>query len=227
VSPVEEVLAEPVAVPAYVPMEPMLPAPAPPRYWCDFCKEFSLMPHTLEYTYLLPTPTPPSPTPMATGNGVPPLDPWFLATQAAPALDAVKVEEEEVVTGPGIGYLVNPGCTRAARTGVPPYYVMDIAGPSAPPPAAAPTPPSTTRAEAAARVKAQALPDPPPAETLPTPTLRRLLGRKTAAVDRRPGFRRTGAWNPADLGLPSAEVLNMAVGGGGFYSPDEGESSPN
>jgi hypothetical protein len=76
-------------------------------------------------------------------------------------------------------------------------------------------------------MKAQALPDPPPAETLPTPTLRRLLGRKTVAVDRRPGLRRTGAWNPADLGLPCAEVLNMAVSGNGFYSPDEGEFSLN
>ena len=77
------------------------------------------------------------------------------------------------------------------------------------------------------RMKAQALPSPPPAEALPTSMLRRLLGRKTAAVDRRPGLRRTGAWNPTDLGLPSAKVLNMAVGGSGFYSPDEGESSSN
>ena len=46
---VDEVVAEPVAVPAYVRMEPMLPAPAPPRYWCDFYKEYTLMPHTLEY----------------------------------------------------------------------------------------------------------------------------------------------------------------------------------
>jgi hypothetical protein len=76
-------------------------------------------------------------------------------------------------------------------------------------------------------MKAKALPGPPPADTLPTPTLRCLLGRKMAAVDRRPGLRRTDAWNLADLGLPSAEVLNMAVGGSGFYSPDEGESSSN
>jgi len=76
-------------------------------------------------------------------------------------------------------------------------------------------------------MKAQALPSPPPAEALPTSMLWRLLGRKTAAVDWRPGLRRTGAWNPMDLGLPSAEVLNMAVGGSGFYSPDEGESSSN
>ena len=84
-----------------------------------------------------------------------------------------------------------------------------------------------TRAEAAARMKAKALPGPPPAKTLSTPALRRLLGRKTAAVDKRPGLCHTGAWNPTDLGLPSAEVLNMAVNGGGFYSPDEGESSSN
>jgi len=44
-------------------------------------------------------------------------------------------------------------------------------------------------------------------------------------MDRRPGLRRTGAWNPADLGLPSAEVLNMAIDGSSFYSLDEGESS--
>ena len=105
---VEEVGAEPVAAPAYIPMEPMSPAPAPPRYWCDFCKEFALMPHTLEYNYSLPSPTPVTPTtPVAT-----PLHPWYLATQAAPALDAMKVEEEEVVTGPDIGYLINPGGTR-------------------------------------------------------------------------------------------------------------------
>jgi len=105
---VEEVVAELVAAPSYVLMVPMSPAPAPPRYWCDFCKEFTLMPHTLEYNYSLPSPTPVTPTtPVAT-----PLHPWYLATQAAPALDAMKVEEEEVVTGPDIGYLINPGGTR-------------------------------------------------------------------------------------------------------------------
>ena len=76
-------------------------------------------------------------------------------------------------------------------------------------------------------MKAQALPSPPPAEALPTSMPRHLFGRKTAAVDRRPILRRTGALNRTDLGLPSAEVLNMAVGGSGFYSPDEGESSFN
>jgi len=197
--PIEEAVAEPAAVPAYAPIEPMLPTPAPPRFWCDFCKEFTPIPHTL--------------------------DPWFLNTQAAPALDAVEIEEENaVVSGPGIGILINPGGTRAARTGVPPYY---IAGPSVPPAVEAPASPPKTRAEAAVRMKAQALPSPPPAEALPTSMPRRLFGRKTAAVDRRPGLRRTGAWNPTDLGLPSAEVLNMAVGGSGFYSPDEGEASSN
>jgi len=162
---------------------------------------------------------------VAARTGVPPLDPWFLNTQAAPALDAVEIEEEDaVVSGPGLSILINPGGTRAARTGVPPYY---IAGPSVPPAVEASASPPRTRAEAAVRMKAQALPSPPPAEALPTSMLRRLLGRKTAAVDRRPGLRRTGAWNPTDLGLPSAEVLNMAVGGSGFYSPDEGESSSN
>jgi hypothetical protein len=56
--PVDEVVVKPVAVPAYVPMEPMSLAPAPPRYWCDFCKEYTLLPHTLEYNYSLPSPTP-------------------------------------------------------------------------------------------------------------------------------------------------------------------------
>ncbi|KAG2640746.1 hypothetical protein PVAP13_2KG115948 [Panicum virgatum] len=71
--PVDEMVAETVAVPAYAPMqEPMSPTPAPPRYWCDFCKEFALMPHTLEYSYSMP-----SPTPVASA---PPLHPWFLAT---------------------------------------------------------------------------------------------------------------------------------------------------
>jgi len=121
--PVEEAVAEPAAVPAYAPIEPMSPTPAPPRFWCDFCKEFTPIPHTL--------------------------DPWFLNTQAAPALDAVEIEEEDaVVSGPGIGILINPGGTRAARTGVPPYY---IAGPSVPPAAEAPASPPKTRAEAAAR----------------------------------------------------------------------------
>jgi hypothetical protein len=47
-----------------------------------------------------------------------------------------------------------------------------------------------------------------------------------ATVDRRLGIRRR-TWSPAALGLPFAEVLNMAVGGNDFYSPDEGESSSN
>ena len=77
-------------------------------------------------------------------------------------------------------------------------------------------------------MKAKALLASPSAETLPTLTLQRLLSLKTADVDRRPGLRpsiRAGCWNPIALGLPSKEVLNMVVGGGGFYSPNEGESS--
>ena len=112
-------------------------------------------------------------------------------------LDAVKVEEEEdVVTGLGIGDIFN----RAARTGVLPYFFLDRAGPSAspsaragplaPPPAATPPtapPPPATRAEAAARMKEKALPAAPPTSaegsaTTP-PTLRHLLGHRVAAVD--------------------------------------------
>ena len=249
--PVEEVVAEPVA--AYVPMEPMSPAPSPPRFWCDFCKEFTSIPHTLEYSYSLPTPTPASPTPVATGNGVPPLDPWFLNTRAAPALDAMKIEEEDedMVAAPGVSNLFNPGGMHVASTGVPLYSFFDAAGPSATPPAAttpmAPPPSvalplpwmtpapaaassAATRAEAVARMKAQALPMVPPTSTEGTattpPTIRRLLGRRVAAVDRRPGIRR-GTWNPAVLSLPSAEVLNMASGGSDFFSPEDGDSSSN
>jgi hypothetical protein len=69
-SSVDEMVVVP-AVPAYVPMEPMSPAPAPPRYWFDFYKDYTLMPHTLEYAYSLPTPTPASLTPVVTGNGIP------------------------------------------------------------------------------------------------------------------------------------------------------------
>jgi hypothetical protein len=79
-------------------------------------------------------------------------------------------------------------------------------------------------------MKEKALPASPPSQaegTATTPlTLRRLLGRRVAAVYGRPGIRR-GTWSPAALGLPFAEVLNMAVGGNDFYSPDKGESSSN
>ena len=110
--PIEEAVAEPAAVPAYAPIEPISPTPAPPCFWCDFCKEFTPIPHKLEYVYSLLLPTPASPTPVAARTGVPPLDPWFLNTQAAPALDAVEIEEEDaVVSGPGIGILINPGGT--------------------------------------------------------------------------------------------------------------------
>ena len=121
-------------------------------------------------------------------------------------------EEEDVVTGLDIDDIFNS----MARTGVSPYFFLDRAGPSAPPPArvgplAPPlaVPPTSTQGIA----------------TTP-PTIRRLLCRRVATVDRRPGIHR-GTWNPALLGLPSAEVLNMASGGSGFYSPDEGESSSN
>jgi hypothetical protein len=82
---IDEVVATP-AVPGYVPMEPMSPALAPPRYWCDFYKEYTSIPHTLEYAYSLLTSTPASLTLVVIGNDVPPLDPWFLSTQATPAI---------------------------------------------------------------------------------------------------------------------------------------------
>ena len=201
--PIVEAPAPPVDEVVAVPMEPMSPAlpPPPPRFWCDFCKEFTPIPHTL--------------------------DPWLLATQAAPALYAVKEEEEDdVVLGLGIRDPFNT----ATRTGISPYFFLDRAGPSAQPPAAtlpfpqpvktedaemvaAPgigplAPPPGTRAAAAARMKAKALPEEDTATT--APALRRLLGRRMAAVDRRPGIRR-GSWNPTALNLPSAEVLNMGA----------------
>ena len=82
-------VAEPVA--AYVPMEPMSPAPALPRYWCDFCKEYMLMPHTLEYNYTLPSPTPVDPTQVAADSGMPDgvLNPWIFNTVFAPMLQQV------------------------------------------------------------------------------------------------------------------------------------------
>ena len=145
---------------------------------------------------------------------------------------------------PGLG--IRDPFNTAARTGISPYFFLDRAGPSAHPPAAtlpfpqpvkteddemvaAPgigplAPPPGTRAAAAARMKAKALPEEDTATT--APALRRLLGRRVAAVDRRPGIRR-GSWNPAALNLPSAEVLNMGAYSNGFYSPDEGESSSN
>jgi hypothetical protein len=140
----------------------------------------------------------------------------------------VKVEDEvDVVATPGVSNLFNLGniFNTTARTGFSPYFFLDRAGPSAPP--LAHTGPMAPTPVAATCMKEKALPGPPPAELLPTRTLRRNLGRKMATLDRRPSLRRTGAWNPVDLGLPSAEVLNMAVGANGFYSPDEGESSSN
>jgi hypothetical protein len=211
------------------------------------------MPHTLEYNYSLPTPTPVSLMILvATGNGgIPSLDPWFLATQAAPALVAVKVndEDEEIVATPGVGNILNPGGTLAARSGVLPYTFLDMAGPLVPPLAVvlplpwsifgtrigtamtlapAATSPPATHVDVVAHMKAKALLAAPPTlaegTTTTPPTIRRLLGRRVAAMDRHPGISR-GTWNPTVLRLLSAKVLNMTVGGGGFLSNEEGESS--
>jgi hypothetical protein len=134
-------------------MEPMSPAlpPPPPRFWCDSCKEYTQIPHTL--------------------------DPWLLATQAAPALYAVEEEEKEDVV-PGLD--IREPFNTAASTGIFPYSFLDRAGPSAHPPAmtlplpqpvkpedaemvAVPgigplAPPPGTRATAAARMEVQAPP---------------------------------------------------------------------
>ena len=131
------------------------------------------------------------------------------------------------------------------------YSFFEAAGPSATPPAVttpmAPPPSvalplpwmtpapvaassAATRAEAVTRMKAQALPTVPTTSTEGTattpPTIRRLLDRRVATVDRRLGIRR-GTWNPAVLGLPAVEVLNMASGGSGFFAPEDGDSSSN
>jgi len=116
------------------------------------------------------------------------------------------------------------------RTGFSPYFFLDRAGPSAPPPVPSAPPPPATRAEAAARMAALALPAAPatPTEgtTTTSPSIRRLLGHSVAAMDLRPGIRR-GSRNPAAHGLPSAATLNELVNDSGFYSPDEGESFSN
>jgi hypothetical protein len=114
-------------------------SPAPTCYWCDFCKEWTLIPHTLEYNYKLPSPTPVTLIEVAAGSGLHGgnFNLWFLNKVAVPMHDAMKVEEQEaVVTGPGIGVLDNPGGMLAARCGVQPYNFIDTAGPLAPPPAA-------------------------------------------------------------------------------------------
>ena len=208
--PVDEVVVEPVVVPAYIPMEPMSPAPAPNSHWCDFCKEYMSIPHMLEYAYSMPMPTPASPTPVEKGNCIPPLGPWFLNTQAAPTLDVVKVEDEvDMVAAPGVGNLFNLHdiFNTAART-----------SPLAPPPPA-------TRAEAAARKKAQALPGPPLAETLPTLTLWRFLGHKTR-------WKWTGTLASV-APVPGTRQILVSEHGGAQHGdlrqrlllPDEGESS--
>jgi len=178
-------------------MEPMSPAlpPPPPRFWCDFCKEFTPIPHTLEYSYSLPAPTPAAPAQVAIPGGA--LDPWYLATQAAPPLVAVK--EEAIVAAPGVGFLNVPqAAARALRDPV----------------------------EAAARMANCANPTMAEGSASTPPSIQHLLGRRVAAVDRRPGIRRR-SWNPAALNLPSAEVLNMGAYSNGFNSSDEGESSSN
>ena len=73
--PVVEAPAPPVDEVVAVPMEPMSPAlpPPPPRFWCDFCKEFTPIPHTLEYSYSLPAPAPVAPAEVAIPGGA--LDP--------------------------------------------------------------------------------------------------------------------------------------------------------
>jgi hypothetical protein len=151
--PIVEAPAPPVDEIVAVPMEPMSPAlpPPPPRFWCDSCKEYTQIPHTL--------------------------DPWLLATQAAPALYAVEEEEKEDVV-PGLD--IREPFNTAASTGIFPYSFLDRAGPSAHPPAmtlplpqpvkpedaemvAVPgigplAPPPGTRATAAARMEVQAPP---------------------------------------------------------------------
>jgi len=90
------VVDAPAATPVYAPMEPMSPTPAPPCYWCDFCKEFTLMPHTLEYNYSLSSPTPVPETQVAAGRSIPSdyFEPWYFNTVAAPMLNAVKPKDE-------------------------------------------------------------------------------------------------------------------------------------
>jgi len=204
--PVVEAPAPPVDKVVAVPMEPMSPAlpPPPPRFWCDFCKEFTPIPHTLEYSYSLPAPTPAQ---VAVPGGA--LDPWYLATQAAPPLVAVK--EEAIVATPGVGFL-NVLQAAACALRDPVEAAARMANCANPTPAArGPLAPAATMAEGSASTP---------------PSIQHLLGRRVAAVDRRPGIRRR-SWNPAALNLPSAEVLNMGAYSNGFNSSDVGESSSN
>ena len=57
------------------------------------------MPHTLEYNYTLPSPTPIDPTQVAADSGMPGgvLNPWIFNTVAAPMLQQVKTEDEDMV----------------------------------------------------------------------------------------------------------------------------------
>ena len=90
------------------------------------------MPHTLEYNYSLPSPTSVPETQVAAARSIPgdALDPWYFNTVAAPMLQQVKTEDEDMVAAPGVRNLFNLGGTRAARTGVPPYNFLDVPGPS-------------------------------------------------------------------------------------------------
>ena len=65
------------------------------------------------------------------------LDPWYFNTVVVPMLQDVKAEDEMDVAAPGVGNLFNLGSTLAARTGVPPYTFLDVAGPLVPPSEAA------------------------------------------------------------------------------------------
>ena len=90
------------------------------------------MPHTLEYNYSLPSPTPVPETQVAVGRSIPDnaLDPWYFNTVAAPMLQDVKAEDKMDVAAPSVGNLFNPGGTLAARSGIPPYFFLDVASSS-------------------------------------------------------------------------------------------------
>ena len=60
------------------------------------------MPHTLEYNYTLPSPTSVDLTQVAADSGMPGgvLNPWIFNTVAAPMLQQVKTEDEDMVAAP-------------------------------------------------------------------------------------------------------------------------------
>ena len=80
-------------------------------------------------------------TQVAAGKSIPgdALDPWYFNTVAALMLQQVKTEDEdeEMVAAPGVGNLFNPDSMLVARSGVPLYTFLDVAGRSASPPAVA------------------------------------------------------------------------------------------